>query len=107
MKPLRDWMILEKYEHTKSELALPDSYKDKPDDSTAYIIIDIGPGYYDDKQNLITPDVKVGDIIILEGMAVAKFSYSGKNYLAAQARYVAFVAAPIEQGGSDGPRIIS
>lgn len=94
MIPLRDWCIVEKYEHMHKDvrLFLPDGADEiKADDQLALRVISVGPGYWENSQYIV-PDVLPGDVIITEGMNVAKFIYANKTYLAVQARYAAFRA---------------
>lgn len=101
MKPLRDWMIFEKYEHARANLVMPDSFKEKADESAAFRVVARGPGIEENGKFLNFSDVQVGSIVVMEGMGVAKFSYNNKTYLGGQMRFVAFLAPEIEEGSSD------
>lgn len=97
MIPLDDWMEVELWEGQKSQvevkLALPETMDPLKDESAAFTILKVGPGYYmpmTDK--FVTPHVIPGDIVILVGLgAVQKIKMpNGKERLVAQARNVAY-----------------
>lgn len=104
MRPQSDWMLLERIIiKSDSGLVLPDTANElKSDESASFRVLAVGPGYYEFGK-FITPNVMVGDIVILEGMNIAKFQYGKgkKQYLAAHARNVAFLVDEEDMEGGE------
>lgn len=89
MIPMGDWMILEE-EKMASAIEVPDAYKAKSKLTFSYIVKCVGKGWWDLTKFHESP-VKIGDRVLLDVPMVARFSYAGKDYIAAQARNIAFI----------------
>lgn len=64
LRPLHDRVIVKRLENetkTSSGIVLPDNAAEKPDQGE---VLAVGPGKRNDKGDLITPDVKVGDRVL-------------------------------------------
>ena len=94
MKPLKDWMILEKID-TGGRIKVPDGVKVDPS-ATPFKVKAIGPGFWIQGPKFIACGstdcpVKVGSIVILDAPMIANFSIGPNKYVAAQAQNVAFI----------------
>ncbi len=64
LQPLADRVVvrpIEREEQTKTGIYLPDTAKEKPQEGK---VIAVGPGRKSEDGNVVTMDVKVGDIVI-------------------------------------------
>jgi chaperonin GroES len=64
LRPLHDRVIVKRLDQetkTASGIVIPDAAAEKPDQGE---ILAVGPGKRNDKGDLITPDVKVGDRVL-------------------------------------------
>ena len=65
IRPLQDRVVAkrrEREEEIRGGIIIPDSAKEKPQEAE---VIAVGPGKLDDKGNRQTPDVKVGDRVLI------------------------------------------
>ena len=92
LKPQKDYMIVERYIQTKSNLVLPDDQQ--PSSDEIFKVVTLGPGI-DKKiateEGEYVMDIKEGDLIFIVGY-ITKLNYNGKTYLLARAKDVVAVA---------------
>lgn len=85
LKPLADHVIIEPISEdtvTKSGIVLPDTAeKEKPQKGK---IIAVGPGKINDKGERITPEVKVGNIVLFQKYSPSEIKIDNKDYLVAR-----------------------
>jgi hypothetical protein len=89
-------MTMEILEQQSSNLALPDSVKDRVDESAVFKVTGCGKGYrcpYTGQDILIDPNTLVGKYVIMHGVgAIAQIKLpNGKKVVVGQARNVAFI----------------
>ena len=88
LKPLEDRIVvapLEAEQVTASGLVIPDTAKEKPQESK---VLAVGPGRFDDKGARVPVDVKVGDVVLYSKYGGTEVKYSGEEYLVLSARDV-------------------
>jgi len=90
-------MLLEE-EKVDSKIVLPETSKKDKSLTVGFKIVAIGPGYIHQCGKFIKPDVKVGDLVLLDAPMVARFKYKKQKYIAAKFSNVAFV---IEKGDGE------
>lgn len=73
-KPISDYMVVELARDAESKIDLPDNIINQSDN--VFIVKAVGPGTILDNGQLFTPDVKVGDKVIIAGKLV-KFIIEG------------------------------
>jgi len=80
MKPLNDNVFLEfeKIKKTKSGVVLADTSKKKP--ATAKVIA-VGPGKLDRFGNFVKPEIKKGDMIVVDPFIPQGVKVGDKEYL--------------------------
>ncbi|MCD6406414.1 co-chaperone GroES [Candidatus Aerophobetes bacterium] len=84
LKPLGDRVLvepLEEKETVKGGIIIPDTAKEKPQEGK---VVAVGQGKKDEKGNLISLDVKVGDKILFGKYAGTEVKIDGKEYLIMQ-----------------------
>lgn len=81
LQPLGDRVVVEplsKEEVTKGGIFIPDTAKEKPQEGK---VLAVGPGKMSDDGKRITPDVKVGDIVIYAKYGGTEFKEDGKELM--------------------------
>ncbi len=82
LKPLQDRVIVKPLpveEKTKGGIIIPDTAKERPQKGE---VVAVGPGKWDESgQKRITPDVKVGDIVLFGKYAGTEVEIDGEEYL--------------------------
>jgi chaperonin GroES len=82
MKPLADQVIVKPAvaeEKTKSGIIIPDTAKEKPQRGE---VVAVGEGKISEHTgNLISPRVKVGDIVIYKKYGGLELPYEGEDYM--------------------------
>lgn len=82
IKPLYDYLLIEPVEQettTASGIVIPDTAtKEKPQKGT---VIASGKGRLDDSGNLITMEVKVGDVVMYKKWGGTEVKIDNKEYL--------------------------
>jgi len=81
LKPLGDRVIIEPSEAadvTKGGIVLPDNAKEKP---TKGKILGVGPGRTTDDGTVISPKVKVGDVVLYEKYAGTNIEVDGDEQI--------------------------
>ncbi len=81
LNPTEDRVVVEKVESeekTSGGILLPDTAKEKPQIG---IILKTGPGKKDEKGNLISTDLKVGDKVVYAKYSGTELKLCGKEYL--------------------------
>jgi len=94
MKCLKDWMLLEEIKQDPGKVIVPDSVKrdEKSGLPSLWKVLQMGPGWWDRDRFTKSEDVvKIGDIVLLEGIDAAKFTIHGKLHRAARVREVAMI----------------
>ena len=81
-KPISDYMVVELARDPASKIDLPDNIINQSDN--VFIVKQVGPGIVQENGQLNTPDVKVGDEVIIAGKIV-KFLIDGKPILVGRA----------------------
>lgn len=78
IKPLGNRVLVQraKAQSTKGGILLPDTAQEKPKEGT---IIAVGPGKVDDKGEMITPHVKVGDRVLFSSYAGTEVKSSNQD----------------------------
>jgi chaperonin GroES len=69
---------LAKEEVTKGGIVLPDTAKEKPQEGK---VLAVGPGKMTDDGKRITPDVKVGDIVVYAKYGGTEYKEDGKELM--------------------------
>lgn len=79
--PLGNKILLErgkeKDEKTAGGILLPDTAKEKPHEAT---VVAVGPGKRDEDGNLIPPEVKKGDKVLITKWGGTEIKVDGKEY---------------------------
>ena len=96
--PTQDWMILEPIINKPSGLALPDNHDpfamDKRPDVQAFKVLAIGPWedypVHDEDGDWVRHDIKIGDVVNLEGLGFAIVKHEGKALAVSRARNVIY-----------------
>ena len=82
LQPLGDRVILKRIDNAEQKTAggivLPDSAREKPQEAE---VIAVGPGKLDDNGKRITPDVKVGDKVIIAKWGGTEVKLEGAEYV--------------------------
>ena len=81
LSPLGDRVVVRpsaKEEVTRSGIVLPDTAKEKPQEGE---VIAVGPGRVLDNGERMTPDVKVGDIVLYAKYAGTEIKVEGEEWL--------------------------
>jgi len=81
LSPLGDRVVVRpsaKEEVTRSGIVLPDTAKEKPQEGE---VIAVGPGRVLDNGERMTPDVKVGDIVLYAKYAGTEVKVDGEEWL--------------------------
>ena len=81
LKPLSDRVLvkpLEKEEHKKGGIIIPDTAKEKPQEGE---VVAAGPGKRDDSGKLIPMDVKAGDKILYGKYSGTEIKLEDEEYL--------------------------
>jgi len=81
MKPLGDRVVIKvlpQEEKLASGIVLPGNAKEKPQEGE---IVAVGPGRVLDNGQRVTPEVKVGDIVIYSKYAGTEVKFEGEEYL--------------------------
>lgn len=81
IQPLQDRVVvevLEAKEKTKSGIVLPDTAKEKPQEAK---VIAVGKGKVSDEGKVISPEVKVGDVILFGKYTGTEITMDDKEYL--------------------------
>jgi len=94
--PMQDWMIIEAEEMDTGGLFIPDTAKGTVTELSTYnghVVKAIGPWTvtHDDQGHEFEHGIKVGDVVIIEGLNAPAFEYKRKRYTITRARYVACV----------------
>ncbi len=80
-RPLHDRVLVRRIdaeEKSAGGIIIPDTAKEKPQQGE---VISVGPGARDDQGNLITPDVKAGDIILFGKWSGTEVKIDGEELL--------------------------
>jgi len=94
--PKEDWMELEEVSDSISKtIEVPEHFRDKSKITIGFRVISVGPGYWEGGK-FITPNVKVGDEVLLDAPLVARFTFGEEKRIAAKSRNVAFI---VKRGG--------
>lgn len=90
MYPTQDWMILQHCEEEKDvSLIIPETSKPIFSRTMAHKVVSIGPWkVYPAEGNVFEHNVKLGDIVIVEGLECRTFEYKSNVYMMARARDV-------------------
>ena len=81
LQPMGDRIVVEplaKEEVTKGGIVLPDTAKEKPQEGK---VLAVGPGKMSDDGKRITPDVKVGDIVVYAKYGGTEYKEDGKELM--------------------------
>ncbi|MFH1790947.1 MAG: co-chaperone GroES [Candidatus Omnitrophota bacterium] len=81
IQPLGDRVlveVLEAKEKTKGGIVLPDSAKEKPQEAK---VAAVGKGKVSDEGKTITPEVKVGDVVLFGKYSGTEITVDDKEYL--------------------------
>ncbi len=81
LQPMGDRIVVEplaKEEVTKGGIVLPDTAKEKPQEGK---VLAVGPGKMTDDGKRITPDVKVGDIVVYAKYGGTEYKEDGKELM--------------------------
>ncbi len=81
LKPLGSHIVLEPVDQekmTKSGIVLPENASEKPTQGT---IVAVGPGKRNEKGEIITMSVKVGDRVLFKKYGPDEIELDGKKYL--------------------------
>ncbi|HSQ43008.1 MAG TPA: co-chaperone GroES [Fibrobacteraceae bacterium] len=81
IKPLADRILLETLEpenKTQGGIYIPDNAKEKPQKGK---VVAVGAGRKSDKGELITPEIKVGDVVLYGKYSGTEVTVDGKDYL--------------------------
>ncbi|MBU0899644.1 co-chaperone GroES [bacterium] len=81
IKPLRDKIVIKRVEteeKLKSGLIIPDTAKERPQEG---IVIAVGRGRLDKKNNLIPMEVKVNDRVLLSKYSGSEIKIDDEEYL--------------------------
>lgn len=82
LQPLGDRVILKRLDNAEQKTAggivLPDSAREKPQEAE---VIAVGPGKLDDNGKRVTPDVKVGDKVIIAKWGGTEVKLEGAEYV--------------------------
>lgn len=81
VQPLGDRIlveVLEAKEKTKSGIVLPDTAKEKPQEAK---VVAVGKGRVSDEGKAITPEVKIGDVILFGKYTGTEITVEEKEYL--------------------------
>ena len=80
IQPLGNRIVIERKEAlaTRGGILLPESAKEKPRQG---IVVAVGPGKMDDKGNLHTIDLKIGDEILFSSYSGTEYKEETKDYL--------------------------
>jgi chaperonin GroES len=80
IKPLRDYVVLEKLPEEKKvgSIILATA---KDNDSAVANVIAVGPGYTDKDGNKVTVEVKVGDKVIYKKYSTTDYEEQGKKLM--------------------------
>lgn len=81
LKPLGSHIVLEPVDQekmTKSGIVLPENASEKPTQGT---IVAVGPGKRNEKGEVITMSVKVGDRVLFKKYGPDEIELDGKKYL--------------------------
>ena len=81
IKPLADRLVikpLEQEERTASGIILPETAKEKPQEGE---VLAAGPGRYDDKNQRVPLDVKVGNIVLFAKYAGTEIKIKDEKLL--------------------------
>lgn len=79
IQPLGDRVLIEPIEEKVQEIGgiiIPDSAKEKPQESK---VVAVGPGKRNDRGELISVEVKVGDIVLTSKYGGTEVKYAGKT----------------------------
>ena len=80
-RPLHDRVVIRRIEDdekTAGGIIIPDTAKEKPSQGE---VLAVGPGARDDKGDLITPDVKVGDQVLFGKWSGTEVKIDGQDLL--------------------------
>lgn len=80
IKPLSDRVVIEPIAEevaTKSGIVIPDSAKEKPQEGK---VIAVGPGRVLDNGQRVTPEVKVGDVVVYSKYSGDEIKIDGVEY---------------------------
>ncbi len=82
VRPLHDRVLVKRADEAEqtssSGIIIPDTAKEKPQRGT---VIAVGEGKKDDDGDRITPDVKVGDVVLFGKYAGTEVKIDGEEYL--------------------------
>jgi len=81
IQPLADRILvkpLAKEEITRGGIVLPDTVKEKPQEGE---VIAVGPGKRTDKGDVITMDVKVGDVVLYAKYGGTEIKIEGEEHM--------------------------
>jgi co-chaperonin GroES (HSP10) len=95
-EPAQDFMIIEEEQVDAGPILLADTARGKITELSQYnghVVKAIGPWgvTHDDQGHEFEHGVKVGDVVIIEGLNAPAFEYRKKRYIITRARYVACV----------------
>ena len=81
IRPLQDRILvkrIEAEEKTSGGIIIPDTAKEKPQEGE---VVAVGKGKRLDNGNVIEPDVKAGDRVLLSKYGVTEVKVDGQDYL--------------------------
>lgn len=84
LKPSNNLIVVEKFEEFEG-IVIPENSGTRQGD--LFIVLDVGPGFLNDKGERVPMDVRVGDIVAVAGK-ILTVPFYGKNYLIARSEDV-------------------
>ncbi|MFO7655187.1 MAG: co-chaperone GroES [Candidatus Krumholzibacteriia bacterium] len=80
MKPLADRVIVTplEAETVKGGIIIPDTAKEKPQQGK---VVAVGPGAFNDKGERMSPEVKIGDVVLYGKYAGTEVTVQDTDYL--------------------------
>lgn len=89
--PTQDWMLVEE-EELDTSIVIPDTINkfEQLSQFLGHKVISMGPWKetHDDHGHLFEHGIKVGDVVIIEGLNAPCFEYRGRKFWIVRARYV-------------------